>query len=352
MKKTALTMLLIILTGLPAGAAELKLKLPSGTRDAVLLSAGTQAVLDHLHAGLDGKLAELDRRFGISALEQQQAGLEQTIAATTTQRKDRIHDIREEYLAKLDVKVLSARTEVSLESSSMGQIYFTYAITNRSDRTLAYLHYDPVVGDINIPTSSRLILELIDFESMLFGLAPGGTLSNAETAPEEFPFFAAELTQDQIDFLRKNINKQLKLHVSDLTFVKRVDYKGQVRELTLEQAFAGDLKKYDKRIADAEADLQTCRQKLEKARAGHAAEKKVLEEIFSRESSQLMEAALRQKSASAKNDTYVFEDLAPGDYIVYARAAGDKAVFEKITLSGEGRTSINLSATRKDPFSP
>ncbi|MEA2102021.1 MAG: hypothetical protein U9P80_05535 [Thermodesulfobacteriota bacterium] len=332
-------------------AAELDLEMPGGVSGVMLLSAGTPAILDHLHDVFDKKAKVLDDRFQIHKLKTKvqttQAGLEEA----TRVWENGIHSIKTRYISQIEIQVHSFQVQVSPESSILGEFSFFCTIKNMSDRIIGEIAYRPVIGDILLPTSSDLVFELIDPRTLKFGLCPGHKISNEGFQPAQFSFFVGELTKDQLRYLEQDAHRQLTLDITGLSFLDKTGYKGQVSAMDAEKAFASDL-------AVLEKDIEAAQQAKTQADQVYADQKKAYEMEYNKVFHSFMDAASALQRASVRYTAKVDKDnhchmdnVEKGQYMVYAHGSGGRVIFRKICIDGP-KKDVSLSLLEKDPFKP
>ena len=346
-----LSVLGLLLMTLPAQAARVEVQVPPGVMSVSLLSAGTLPVLGHMRQSLEAEQRELDERFGVQALAEKLAQTETLIVKRRKTYEDTVASTRHRYLSQITVEVLSAEAFISPEASALGEITFTYRITNQTDRIVSDLVYAPRVGGISLPTSSRQMLELSHPDTLKFGIAPGKTLSNQGASPERFTFFIGELKSDQLAFIRKHIRENFHLDLKDLHFVERIDYKGQTATMDVEQAFAATLKPLKGSLDEALALRGKRQRDYQQAEAAFTEQLEEAHKRFSQVAFDLRHAAVRFSSPVANKHRCILNDIPPGTYLVYAPQGDGQALLQEITVPA-GKLQLNLETTTKDPFLP
>lgn len=353
MKHTTLTLIAccLLLIGVPARAATVELTLPSGTTGVQLISGGTAAVLDHLRSRLDAQLAELEKTYALETATQALTKADGELAAAREAHTNKVAELREAYASQVNITIEEATIHLSPESSALGEITFTYTATNTSDRIITDLIYLPSIGDIKLPTSSALTLELIDPQTLQLGLRPGGKLSNRGIEPERFDFFIGELKPEQIKNIDKDFSKKLTLHPIDLHFSRRTGYKGQIKEMGVEPAFAKTLEPYRQAIDAAGLRQESRRADLARRQTRHDEEKARVEDWYTAEAARLKNAAVRYDGTADAKGRCTLHNVSPGAYIVFARAARDRVIFLPVNVD-TNRVRLDATTTRGNPFMP
>jgi len=331
----------------PLNAAEVEVKLPAGYASAQLLSPGTAAVLQHYRSQLDRELKRLDDQYQLKAKQAAYQKATQDLTASRARLDQHLAKLRQDCIARIHVKIVSASLTDMGSSSAMGDINFYYSVTNNTGRIIGSLIYHPTVGQLKIPTASSLYLDLIDFSTMRFGLPSGTSLSNQGVHPEQFSFFAENLNQSQIAMLKRSLNSGLTLQIEDVKFLRQTGFKGQTQELGFEEAYAGEIRPYRDAVNRNEAAVKSSQQLADSARAALNAAKQSHEAVFTSSATSLLAAAPRYSSTSS-----LFNNVAPGTYYLFATGKHGQALFEKVTIKAERHQKITAGKIIANPFRP
>lgn len=331
-------------------ASSLKIVLPSGFKDAFLLSPGTSAVLDHMRGRLTGSLDDLSAQYNVGALKEE---LDKAQALSANRReiyRQGGKAIREQYISKLNITITSATANLSTESS-MGEIVFTYTATNTSDRIISDIIYTPRIGEKKIPVASKLVLEFIDAKSFKSGLAPGQSIGNTPDNPERFSFFVGEVSKQDMQYIKANVSTAFALDIHDLHFMNAIGYKDQSQILDAEHAFQARLKELEEGGTTAQRDAEAKAEAYARALNAYNLAKEDVVKRFKAEASELKKASLRAQAVVDKKNRCVFKDIEPGSYYVYASNPEGNAVFQSVEV-GQGRAKKQINAVVRDPFLP
>lgn len=342
---SAVLLLAGLALGLPAQATEVAVELPAGYGAPQLLSPGTDAVLRHYRTQLDRELERLDAQYQLS---QRQAALKQAeldLNSSRSRLSREAERLKQRSIAQVHVRIISAALTDLGSSSTMGDITFYYTVTNSTGRIVGSLLYRPVVGQLRIPTTSSLYLDLIDFATMRFGLAPGASLSNQGTHPENLSFFVGELKGEQLAQIKRSIATDFKLEVVDLKFLRQTGFKGQTQALSFEEAFAAELGPYRASVGRSERALSEARTLAAAAARGLNAAKQQHLGRFVQASATLQSAARRYQAGG-------FSDVEPGVYWLYAKGPAGRVIFERVRVKAARRQAIEALSPRPDPFKP
>lgn len=341
--------MLMLVPGL-GQAAQLKLVMPPGFKDVFLLSPGTPAVLEHLRGRLDGNLAAIASQYNIERLKQEMQAAQALNANRSDVYRQGGKAIREQYISKLKIAISNVTANISPESS-MGEIAFTYTVTNNSDRIISDVIYTPRIGNKKIPVASKLVLEFIDATSLKSGLAPGRSMSNKSDNPERFSFLVGEISKQDMNYIKANLGTAFALDVQDLHFMNAVGYKDQSQIMDAEHAFQARLSGLEQGDESAKRDAELKAVAYTKAVSAYNLGKESSVREFKTRAEELKKSAQRASSAMDKKNRCVFKDLEPGKYIVYASNAQGKAVFVPVEV-GDGRVKKEISDVVHDPFLP
>ncbi|MEN6475185.1 MAG: hypothetical protein ABFD81_14310 [Syntrophaceae bacterium] len=340
----------LILVPCLSQAATLKLVIPSGFNEAFLLSPGTSAVLDHMRGRLTGSLEALSAQYNIAGLKQE---LEKAQALSANRRevyRQGGKAIREQYISKLNITITSVTANISSESS-MGEIIFTYTATNNSDRIISDVIYTPRIGDKKIPVASKLVLEFIDAKTLKSGLAPGHSISDNSENPERFSFFVGEISKQDMQYIKANLNKAFALEIQDLHFMNAVGYKDQAQILDAEHAFQVRLRELEQGGETAQRDAKAKADAYASAVSAYNLGKEESVGQFKVEATELKNSSRRASSAVDKKNRCVFKDIEPGSYYIYASNGQGNAVFQPVEV-GQGRVKKQIDTVVRDPFVP
>ncbi len=351
MRTKLITIFLIMLWPVCCQATELIINPVQPYGEMYLLSGGVKAVVEHIEDQYGKDVAALDEKYEVSRREADFKQAQERAARSREALERKIEALKREYISKFDLTIHSATAELAPHSSVMGEISFTYTVKNHSDRIISAITYMPYIGEIKIPLSNPLFLEMVDYSTMIFGLAPGRTLSNLKHEPERLSFFAGELNREQIKLIRKNIASSFSLEVVEIRFSDGVAYKGDAAQLTLEEAFAPQLKPLKEQIVKADKDIKTSSARLKQAREQYAAERKVRDEQHAAALAELKKSAVRYRGEPGKKLSYTFMDVPEGDYILYATGQGAQVIFEVLQVAGK-RQEVEPLKMVEDPFSP
>lgn len=331
-------------------ASSLKIVLPSGFKDASLLSPGTSAVLDHMRGRLTGSLDALSAQYNVVGLKEE---LDKAQALSANRRevyRQGGKAIREQYISKLDITITSATANLSTESS-MGEIVFTYTASNKSDRIISDVIYTPRIGEKKIPVASKLVLEFIDAKSFKSGLAPGQSIANTPENPERFSFFVGEVSKHDMQYIKANVSTAFALDIHDLHFMNAIGYKDQSQILDAEHAFQARLRELEEGGTTAQRDAEAKAEAYARALSAYNLAKEESVKRFKTEASELKKASLRASAVVDKKNRCAFKDIEPGSYYVYASNAEGNAVFQPVEV-GQGRAKKQINAVVRDPFLP
>ncbi|MCD6571144.1 MAG: hypothetical protein J7L53_10620 [Deltaproteobacteria bacterium] len=334
-----------------SSAAKLHLSMPKGTSGVQLLSFGTSSVLDHMHENLDKQLKTLNAKYKIEQLKTDADKAKALEAQLFKKYKDEIASIKDSYISKISIKITSAKTEVSPESSTLGETAFSYTAKNSSDRIVGSIMYRPIVGDIVAPTPSMLTLEFIDSKTFKFGLAPGSVMKNVPDQLERFSFFIGELTTRELQFIKANINKSLWIDITDIRFLNKIDYKDQTRLMDVEEAFEPQLKPLLSLAQQAHRKAKIKEESYKKALNDYNQAKDKIIAQFKSASEDLKRASFRYSAQGVKNNRYRFKGVSPGRYIIYAYVGKDSAIFQPVEIK-DTRQELTIQEIIKDPFLP
>lgn len=331
--------------------AELYIRAPKGANNVRLLSPGTSSVLDHMRANLDAKLKNLEARYEIEQLKKDVDKTKALEAQLFKRYKGEVISIKDRYISKISIKVTSAKTEISPESSALGEIVFSYTAKNNSDRIIGDIVYRPMIGDIVAPTPSALILEFIDPKTFKFGLSPGGSIKNMPGELERVSFFIEELSDRQLEFIKAHIGDSFRIDIVDLRFLNKIGYKGQTKVMDVKEAFKSRLKPLMDLAKQARMSKETAEERYKNALDEYNQARDQAIAQFKNASGDLKEASFRYSAKEGKNNRYMFKKITPGRYILYAKAGKNLAIFQPVEIK-DTKQELTVDNIIKDPFLP
>ena len=331
--------------------AELYIKTSKGANNVQLLSPGTSSVLDHMHANLDTKLKNLEARYKIEQLKKDVDKAKAWEAQLSERCKDEVISIKDRYISKISIEIVSARAEISPESSALGEIVFSYTAKNNSDRIIGDIVYRPMIGDIVAPTPSTLILEFIDPKTFKFGLPPGGTITNMPGGLERVSFFIEEISNRQLEFIKAHISDSFRIDIIDLRFLNKIGYKDQTKVMDVEEAFKSQLKSLLDMARQAQVSRKMKEEGYKKALDEYNQARDKVVAQFKNASGELGRASFRYGAKEDKNNKYMFKKITQGRYIVYAKAGKDLAIFQPVEIR-DTKQELTVDNIIKDPFLP
>ncbi|MBN1636505.1 MAG: hypothetical protein JW920_08325, partial [Deltaproteobacteria bacterium] len=270
---------------------------------------------------------------------------------TATAYKNEINAIRAEYLSKIILRVDSASAEISPESSALGEIDFYYTASNNSDRIISSVIYTPKIGNDKMPTSSSLILELINPATLKYGIEAGKTISNKGFLPENFSFFIKELKKGQVELIRSKLAEEFSIDIVDLRFVNEIAYKDQTKEMDVIEAFQHRLSSLLQASEKAKEQAAIKKNDYEKALQEYTGARELVLNEFLSSAAQLKKTSVRLASPVNSNNTTTIEHVDDGSYIVYAQKENGSAVFEEIEIN-KSKHEFVINELIKDPFMP
>lgn len=350
MKKSFLIALFILIVPGALHAGRLKCTLPDDAREVLLLSAGTQPFLEHIRSRSQARIDELRAQYRVDALEKGVKDAQNTAAKTGQAYADKVNDLRESYLSKIHVTFHSVESCVN-SHSALGDVMFYYTAKNNSDMIVTDITYKPLIDGKALPATTSLVLEFINPQNLISGLGPSETLGNSGHDPEKFSFFTGEISPEGLKGLKKDFPGKFGIKIIDMHFAARKGYKGQIRVLTFEEAFADRLKAGEtassRAAAEAKEKKESCAKALKEFTSQQegalALEKKSLEE--------LKKSSIRATATRDRKNRYVFDGVPQGTYFLYAGNGKGKAVFEKIVID-KGKQQATYTRMGKDPFVP
>lgn len=348
-----MVILLCVLFLVPSNsyAARLVVTVPRGIQEIRLLSPGTSAVLDFLKERLNVNLKSSSDRNQVERLEKEVQLAATAITEANKTHAEKIEALRKQYIDKVHITIHSASNHISPESA-LGDITFFYTADNTSDRIISDIIYKPVIGDIALPITTSLVLEFINPKNLIFGLAPGESLSNKGTDPEHFSFFLSELKAQDIKRIQSSMPGGFSIQVTDIHFVSQKGYKGQSGVMDVREAFPGLLGPYQAAVQRAQEQDRALREQLSKAKKLHERETRESINEFKAKAYDLKKSSVRYKGVvDQKKNRLSFEPIEPGTYIVYAPSGNGMAIFQEVTID-DGHNKLKIEALKKDPFEP
>ncbi len=337
----------------PASAypAQLNVKVPQGITEIRLLSPGTASVLEHYDSQLKSHLKTADEKYRIDQLSSEVNEASFKVEKTAKAYKERIDELRRQYISKISITIHSASAQISPESA-LGDITFSYTAKNNSDRIISDITYKPLLNKTTLAMSSLLILEFMNPSTLVSGLSPGESITNVGHDPEHLSFFISELTDKDVKKAQSSLPEGFTIDIKDIHFVSQKTYKGKSKEMDVEEAFAAQLKPIQIASEQAKDEYKAKTAALSSARELYERETNGILKRFHDEMEDLKQSSLRyQASIDPKKGRGVIESIKPGKYYVYASNLNKQAIFEEITIE-EGRNKIKINTLKKDPFEP
>jgi len=333
-----------------AKQAKAVIMVPEGIEDVMLLSAGTVAMLDHLHRQYDYEMQAIQKQYNLQTLKQQSDQISETNILDKQTYALEIDRIRKYYISKIGLRAGNVMPFISPESTAMGEITFTYTATNHSDRIIADVVYIPKIGKMKIPTSSKLVLDFVDKNTLKAGLAPGQTMISNPNDPDRFSFLMGQMSAADLEYIKKNALKEFSVEITDIHFTNSIEYKDQSRVLNIEQAFSDRLNGLKNTQTNHLEKVRLAKAEYENALKLSQTQTKQARQNFIKASGSLKQTAVRYSAKANKRGKAVFKDIDKGNYVIYAKK-GNQAVFKEIHVSG---SSIKEKAENlgKDPFMP
>ncbi|HQG32448.1 MAG TPA: hypothetical protein PLA83_11025 [Deltaproteobacteria bacterium] len=314
-----------------------------------LLSGGTSAVLEHFRAQADARIKKLRTDYQIDALERQTAEADSMIEEKKKLYADRLSNLRREYISKLTLTLSSVQGSMTPSSSALGDVAYYFTAKNNSDRIITYITYKPLIDGKSLSTTTLLVLEFIDPTTLKSGLGPHETMTNLGHDPEKFTFFIGEISQEEVRNLQKNFEERFGITIVDMHFSDQKAYKGQFKPKTFEEAFPAYLRPFQIAIEQAQARSKEIREANAQALREFNGQKNRILDSLKKSLAELKGSSVRYTASPGRKNRYVFDDIAPGTYFVYACDGNGKAVFEKISI-GEKKQKRTYTRMEKDPF--
>jgi len=351
MRSTICVICIILIFPCVLTAARLQLEVPQGLTEVYLLSAGTPSILEHLKGQMEQSVGHLGTKYQIDLLKDQAEQATMLVKEKKKAYSHKFNVLRQQYLDSISLSILSSDAEIFPSSSALGEVSFFYTIKNNSDRIISDITYIPKIGDITLPTTSSLILELIHPTTLKSGLGPKETLSNKGHEPEHFSFFIGELSKEEIKKIRSEFQRIFTLEIVDMHFTKKKGYKGQADVMGFKEAFVDQIELLQTSIKKARNEEQTKTASYNKAFAQFSKERD--EELIRYRNSleDLKKSAIRYQSRVDEKNRCAFENISAGTYFVYASNAQGRTIFEQRTIK-ENKNKIVINNMIKDPFAP
>lgn len=349
MKKFIAVIFLFFIIPATLSAARLQCTLPQGISKMYILSSGTAAVIEHFKAQAEAGIAKFQTAYQIDALENQTVKADSGIQEKKKLYTERVSNLRKEYISKLTITLSSVRGSMTPSSSALGDVTYYYTARNNSDRVITDITYKPLVDGKGLPTTTLLVLEFIDPTTLKSGLGPHETMTNVGHDPEKFSFFIGEIAQEEIKNLKKDLEIRFGIKIVDMHFSSQKDYKGQFKPQTFEEAFSAQLRPLRIAIEQAEANNKAIKNVNAQALREFAEQRDGILGSLKKRLVELKKTSIRYTASPDKKNRYVFDDVVPGTYYVYAADGNGKAVFEKITI-GEKKQKKAYTQMKKDPF--
>jgi hypothetical protein len=350
MKKFYVFLFLILIIPVSLNAARLQILLPPSISQAYILSGGTAAVIEYFRSQADAKIMKLRTDYQIDALEEQKKTADSLIQEKKKLYADRVSNLRKEYISKLRIDLSSIQGSMTPSSSALGDVTYYFTARNNSDRIITDITYKPLIDGKGLPTTTILVLEFIDPITLKSGLGPHETMTNLGHDPEKFSFFIGEISQEDLNNLRKDFEKRFGIMVVDMHFSDQKGYKGQFNPRTFEEAFSAQLRPLQITVEHAEVHDKTLRDANAKSLKEFTEQKKIILASLNKNFAELKQSSIRYTASPDRKNRYVFDDIIPGTYFVYAINGTGKAVFEKIVM-GDKKQKKTYTLMRKDPFS-
>lgn len=344
---TVLILVFLVPSALFAGG--LRCSLPQEVSVAHLLSEGTPSVMEYFKAQAEEKVAALSRSYRVDALEVQVKKAEELLLQKNQMYADRLSSLRKEYLSSLTITLDSIEASISPSSSALGDLEFFYTARNNSNKIITDITYRPLIGGKTLPTTTSLVLEFIHPRLMISGIGPGETMTNREHEPERFSFFISELSKEEIQILKSDAANQFGIEIIDMHFADQKGYKGQIGVRDFVSAFPHRLAPLRSAIEHAEADVKTKKDAYSRAHSAFVAEKDRVLEEFRKSLAELRKSSVRCSVRPDKKNRFVFDDVPPGTYYLYASDGRGSAVFEKTVIDDKNRQEV-YTGMKKDPF--
>jgi len=329
-----------------AYSSDLEINAPEGISSVEILSGGTKSMLEHIKDRFDGQLSALEQRYKISELKEEHSAATEHLKTRKTAYTTQIKSLKAEYLSNIEITIHSLEAEISPESSALGDIMFFFTIKNKTDKIISQITYKPMAEDLYLPTTTNMVLELIDPKTMKLGISPGKSLSNVGHEPVKLSIFINQLKKDEVGRIKSDIKNNFAIAILDAKFSNAIGYKGQHKMMDLKEAIAAKINAFRIAIEKAEKDEGLKKKSYEKALAAYTKEQDEINKLYKKNLEELKVSSLRFSTGSEDN---TIEDIPPGNYIIYARNTDGKAVFQEVKIEGK-KTSVDLQNMEGDPF--
>ena len=351
-RKTIISLAIVFLTATVAMADGSKViaVVSPGMDEVFLMSQGTAEILGFIHKKFNSDIKGLEARYNLPELKARADKESMSSRSDNEAMTMKLQSIRNEYISKIGIKIDKVRPFISPETSATGEIEFTYTALNNSDRIIADVIYTPVIGKMQIQTSSKLVLDFVDRGTLKAGIAPGKTMITTEKDPDSFSFLIGQLNKNDLAYIRENAEKGLSLKITDIHFTNSIEYKDQSKVLTVEEAFPERLKDLISRTSSEKVSAQEDTIKYKEAQKEFDVAKSATLMEFTREAGELRKSAVRYTSKADKKGRAVFKEVLPGNYFIYGIKDG-QAVYKEISVKNS-RLKVKAAELQKDPFKP
>ncbi len=342
--------MLFAATAVMADGSKVIAVVPPGADEVFLMSQGTGEILGFIHKKYDSNIKGIQSRYNLPELKSR---AEKELISSRSDNEAvnmRVKSIKDEYISKLNIKINKVKSFISPETSATGEIEFTYTAVNNSDKIIADVVYTPMIGKMQIQTSSKLVLDFVDRATLKAGIAPGKSLITTEEDPDRFSFLLGQMNKNDIAYARENAQKGLSLKIIDIHFTNSIEYKDQSKVLSVEEAFQDRLQDILTRTSSENISAQEDTVKYKEAQKEFDAAKSAALQEFTREAGELKKSAVRYSSKASDKGRAVFEEVVPGNYFIYAVKDG-QAVFREISV-GNRKLKVKVEELQKDPFKP
>jgi hypothetical protein len=350
-RRICLTVCLLGFLPICAYAARLTFTVPPGVEQVQVLSPGTAAVLDHIKSQFREKFKAIDEKYQVGRLGSEVKAASAKMDSTDKAYKGKIDSLRKEAISKVSITIQSANLEITPQSA-LGEITYFYTVKNNSDKIISDVVYKPLIDKSPLAITSSLVLEFINPANLIFGLAPGETLSNQGHDPEHISFFINEIVGKNINQLKSSLPGSFTISVMDIHFLNQKGYKDQTKEMGVKEAFAGQLKPYETEYTQAKNEYAGKTEELKNARKLYDNDSKGIMKDFNAQLLSLKKASFRvHTQVDAKKNRGTINSIEPGKYYLYGTDSSKKAFFKEITIE-DGKNKIEINSLGKDPFLP
>lgn len=355
MKKALLSLIAMISLSLAPReilSASLVVKLPDGgASQALLLSPGTQAVLDLMRQRMDARMAAIRSIYGLEKLEKDAEEAKKEASRCEAAYRAAVDGLKKRVVSSIRIHIIDS--DVSMSSgSSTGEIAFHYSATNTTDRIVSDVTYRPVIDGAIVQMAMPLVLEFINPANLVFGLGPGETLTNKDKEPEHLTFFLSDLSDTDKERLIKSPAKALTLAVDEVHFVSQKGFKGQFKVMDLTEAYRGQLEPFKAASDRARQWQMAASGELAREREQFNAAVKDVLTGFTRQADDLKRASVRATGTiDPTKKRASFSEVAPGEYMLYVAGPAGKACLQKVSVD-KRKTKTAVKGCGKDPFMP